>query len=114
MGNDSFSDLFQIMLGQIHVVDDEGRMDQAGKMMQWRAKADAHIQDCLRLQDRPDLIDAITIGLLDMLASPNDPLQVQPGSNYALRYGMTTERVPDLQRGNFEKLGYPNCQKLDR
>ena len=46
MGNDSFSDLFQSMLGQI--VDDEGRLDQAGKMMEWRAKADAHVQECLQ------------------------------------------------------------------
>ena len=106
MGNDSFSDLFQSMLGQI--VDDEGRMDQAGRMMQCRAKADAHVQECL--QDRPDLIYAITIGLLDMLASPNDPQQAQPRSEYALKYGMNTDRIPDLNCG-FEGLGYTNCGK---
>ena len=106
MGCETFSDLHETMIGDLGI--DEGVHDQSINMMQWRAQADAHVRECL--QDEPMLLRAVTEVLLDKLASPNDRQQAKSSSPYALKFGMQTDRVPDLRTESFRTMGYTNSK----
>ena len=63
-------------------------------MMEWRVRADGHVNDCC--PGRVDLIGVIGVTVLDQCASRSDVTQASKGSHYMLKYYTNSETVLDL------------------